>query len=216
MSNMDPLRHFFMSQSPSKSIYGVVIGIVTNNEDPDGLGRIKVKFPWLSDEDESNWARVATLMAGNERGLYFLPEVDDEVLVAFEHGVVDFPFVVGSLWNGKDKPPEENSGGANNLRTIKSRSGHIIRLDDTDGSEKIEIIDKSESNSIVIDTSSNAITIMAAGDITFESSDGNVIIKGQSVEIEATGSDVKATASANMELEAGSQCNVTGSVINLN
>lgn len=216
MSNLDPLRRLLVSQAPSKNIYGVVIGIVTNNEDPDGLGRIKVKFPWLSDEDESHWARVATPMAGNERGLYFLPEVDDEVLVAFEHGLVDFPYVVGSLWNGQDKPPEENSDGQNNLRTIKSRSGHIIRLDDTDGSEKIEIIDKSESNSVVIDTSSNAITIKADGDITLESSSGNVIIKGQSVELEATAQDVKAKASSNMELEAGGQCNVKGSVINLN
>jgi len=216
MNNMDPLRRLLSSPAASKNIYGVVIGIVTNNQDPDGLGRIKVKFPWLSDEDESHWARIATPMAGNERGLYYLPEVDDEVLMAFEHGQVDFPYVVGCLWNGKDKPPEDNGDGENNLRTIKSRSGHVIRLDDTDGAEKIEIIDKSASNSFVIDTSSNAITIMADGDITLESASGNVIIKGQSVEIEATAADVKAKSSANMELEAGGQCNVSGSVINLN
>lgn len=216
MSNIDPLRHLLMPRAPARNIYGVVIGVVTNNQDPDGMGRVKVRFPWLSEEDESHWARVATPMAGNERGLYFLPEVDDEVLVAFEHGLPDFPYVIGSLWNGKDKPPEENGDGENNLRTIKSRSGHVIRLDDTDGSEKIEIIDKSESNSIVIDTASNAITIKADGDITLESANGNVIIKGQSVELEATAQDVKAKASANMDLEAGGQCNVKGSVINLN
>ena len=66
--------------------HGVVVGVVTNNQDPDGMHRVKVRFPWLSGEDESHWARVAAAMAGNDRGAYFLPEVDDEVLVAFEHG----------------------------------------------------------------------------------------------------------------------------------
>ena len=70
----------------SSRVSGVVVGVVTNNQDPEGMGRVKVKFPWLSDEDESNWARVAAPMAGKERGFYFLPEVEDEVLVAFEHG----------------------------------------------------------------------------------------------------------------------------------
>ena len=78
-------------------ITGVVIGIVTNNNDPDRLGRVKVRFPWLSGSTESHWARVATPMAGNGRGLYFLPEVDDEVLVLFERGDVRFPFVIGAL-----------------------------------------------------------------------------------------------------------------------
>ena len=68
---------------PSGRVYGVTVGVVTNNQDPDGLGRVKVRFPWLSDDDESFWARVVTPMAGNGRGLYLLPEVDDEVLVAF-------------------------------------------------------------------------------------------------------------------------------------
>ncbi|MEA2176331.1 MAG: hypothetical protein QOD00_3923, partial [Blastocatellia bacterium] len=142
-------------------IGGVVVGIVTNNQDPDEMGRVKVKFPWLSDEDESNWARVATPMAGKERGLYLLPEVEDEVLVAFENGDMRFPYVLGSLWNGKDTPPAKNDDGKNNVRVLKSRSGHVIRLTDEDGKEKIEIIDKSEKNSIEIDTASNTITITA-------------------------------------------------------
>src|SRR5437868_3604561 len=97
-------------------ISGVVVGVVTNNQgDPDGLGRVKVKFPWLSNEEESFWARVAAPMAGKERGFYFLPEVEDEVLVAFEQGDVRFPYVVGSLWNGKDAPPAKNDDGKNNV-----------------------------------------------------------------------------------------------------
>src|SRR5262245_16193614 len=134
-----------LSQGPAPDrIYGVVSGIVTNNQDPDKLGRVKVRFPWLSESDESWWARVATPMAGKDRGAYFLPEVDDEVLVAFEHGQVDHPFVIGCLWNGKDDAPESNADGENNHRTIKSRSGHVLRFNDKSGSETIEIIDTTE------------------------------------------------------------------------
>ncbi|HEY9666693.1 MAG TPA: phage baseplate assembly protein V, partial [Coleofasciculaceae cyanobacterium] len=143
----------------NQRIYGVVIGIVTNNQDPDKLGRVKVKFPWLSDADESYWARVATPMAGKDRGIYYLPELDDEVLVVFEHGDVRFPYVLGALWNGKDMPPADNGDGKNNLRVIKSRSGHVIRLNDEDGKETIEIIDKSGKNSLIFDTAKNAIAI---------------------------------------------------------
>ena len=87
-------------------INGVVIGIVTNV----GEGKVKIKFPWLhekdEDEKESNWARIATAMAGNDKGTFFMPEVGDEVLVAFEQGDFNSPYVIGFLWNGKDKPPE--------------------------------------------------------------------------------------------------------------
>ena len=138
------------SISPDR-IFGVVVGIVTNNNDPEGIGRVKVRFPWLSgtDEsaDESAWARIAASMAGKGRGAYFLPEVDDEVLVAFDHGDIRFPYVLGALWNGQDQPPAANNDGKNNLRLIQSRSGHIIRLDDTSGAEKIEILDKSGKQS---------------------------------------------------------------------
>ncbi|PYT04739.1 MAG: phage tail protein, partial [Acidobacteria bacterium] len=159
----------------SSRISGVVVGVVTNNQnDPEGLGRVKVKFPWLSDEDESNWARVAAPTAGKERGFYFLPEVEDEVLVAFEHGDVRFPYIVGSLWNGKDAQPAKNDDGKNNVRVIKSRSGHVVRLTDKDGAEMIEIIDKSEKNSIVFDTSKNTITITADKDIVLSAAQGKI------------------------------------------
>jgi uncharacterized protein involved in type VI secretion and phage assembly len=168
---------------------GVVVGIVTNNNDPDHLGRVKLKFPWRDDTDESNWARVATLNAGNDRGTYFLPEVGDEVLVAFDHGDISQPYVIGSLWNGKDKPPESNQNGKNDKRMIKSRSGHTfilndaqgsekveirtksghqIILDDSSGSEKIAIKDKTGSNSIVIDSAQNSISMSSQMKITIE------------------------------------------------
>jgi uncharacterized protein involved in type VI secretion and phage assembly len=188
---------------------GVTAGIVTNNQDPDKLGRVKLKFPWLSDDNETGWVRIAVLMAGADRGTVFLPEVGDEVLVAFEHGDINSPYVIGALWNPKAKPPEGNADGKNNIRKITSRSGHEIIfddnsiqkkekleihtkaghkvvLDDSAGQEKIEIIDKTGSNKMVIDSVQNSINIESAAQLK---------IKGNMVEIEATGSlTVKSSA----------------------
>jgi uncharacterized protein involved in type VI secretion and phage assembly len=214
VTEFELLQSLVGPSNPEGRFYGVAVGVVTNNQDPDGLGRVKVRFPWLSDEDESHWARVLTPMAGNQRGLYFLPEVDDEVLVAFQHGDIHFPYILGALWNGKDKPPESNDG-ANNLRTIKSRSGHIIRLDDTDGAEKIEIIDKSKKNSIIVNTAENTITIVADADITIRSASSKLILEGNGIEMKSQ-AGVKVEASQGMELKAGSQLNIKGSVVNIN
>jgi uncharacterized protein involved in type VI secretion and phage assembly len=196
-------------------VYGVVIGVVTNNKDPDGLGRVKVKLPWLTDNDESAWARVVAPMAGNARGLYLLPEVDDEVLVAFDHGQVEFPYVLGALWNGKDKPPESNDDGKNNKRTLKSRSGHIITLDDTAGSEQIQIVDKSGKNSIVISTKDNAVTISADKDITIQSNNGKIKLSAKGVEINSQ-AGVTVQANQNLELKASGQTTIKGATININ
>lgn len=196
-------------------IQGVVVGVVTNNEDPDLMGRVKVKFPWLSDADESHWARIATPMAGKEHGVYFLPEVDDEVLVAFEHGDVRFPYVVGALWNGKEAPPAKNEDGKNNIRIIKSRSGHVICLNDEDGKEKIEIIDKSEKNSIVFDTAENTITITTDKDITLSASQGAIKLDAQKIEIKSS-ADTKIEAGAGMDVKASSTMNIKGATVNIN
>jgi uncharacterized protein involved in type VI secretion and phage assembly len=196
-------------------VSGVVVGVVTNNQDPEGMGRVKVKFPWLSDEDESNWARVASPMAGKERGVYFLPEVEDEVLVAFEHGNVRFPYVVGALWNGQDAPPAKNDDGKNNVRVIKSRSGHVVRLTDDDGREMIEIVDGSAKNSVVIDMSKNTITITSDKDIVLSASKGKITLDAQELELKSSG-DAKVEAGGNMDLKATGQTNVKGATVNLN
>ncbi|AOY79953.1 phage baseplate assembly protein V [Moorena producens JHB] len=202
-------------EAHASRIYGVVVGVVTNNEDPEGLGRVKVKYPWLSDEDESDWARIATLMAGNERGIYFLPEVDDEVLVAFEHGDVRLPYIIGSLWNGKELPPATNEDGANNIRVIKSRSGHVIRLNDEEGAETIEIVDKTEKNSIIFDTANNTIAITTDGDITLSASQGKIKLEAQNIEIKSS-ADTKVESGAAMDIQASSTMNLKGQTINLN
>lgn len=203
----------------SGRIYGVVIGIVTNNQDPDGMGRLRLRFPWRDADEESYWARVATMMAGNGRGSWFLPEVDDEVLVAFDHGDIHHPYVIGSLWNGQDAPPQTNSDGENNIREIKSRAGHefilddtqaaekvviktkgghVITLDDTAGGEKIEIIDKTGSNKIVIDSMQNSISMESA-----------MMLKIKSTQIEIS-------ADATMTIKAGAALTLQGAVIKIN
>ena len=196
-------------------IQGVVVGIVTNNQDPDGLGRVKVKFPWLSDVDESTWARIAAPMAGDQRGVYFLPEVEDEVLVAFEHGDVRFPYVLGALWNGKDAPPASNDDGKNNVRIIKSRSGHVIKLNDEDGKETIEIVDKSEKNSILIDTANNSIAVTSDKDITLSASNGTIKLNAQKIEINSSG-PTKIAAGSTAAVEASATLTVKGATVNIN
>jgi uncharacterized protein involved in type VI secretion and phage assembly len=196
-------------------IFGLVVGIVTNNQDPDGLGRVKVRFPWLSASEESHWARVATPMAGASRGMYFLPEVDDEVLVAFEQGDLRFPYVLGALWNGKDAPPADNDDGKNNVRIIRSRSGHVIKLNDEDGKETIEIIDKSEKNSIVIDTAKNTLTITTDKDITLSAAQGTIKLDAQKVEIKSS-ADLKIEAGAGLDVKASGTLNIKGATVNIN
>jgi len=204
----------------------MVEGMVTNLNDPDNLGRIKIKYPSLpiaadGSEIESDWARLVTPMAGAERGIQFLPEVNDEVLVIFENGDVHRPYILGGLWSTKDKPPQPTnkvvSDGKVNQRIIKSRSGHTITLDDTDGNEKISIIDKTGKNSIDIDSKENVIAINSEADITIEGKGnltiegkGDLTIKGKTVLIQATqggNMDLKAN---NVNMEATASATVKG------
>ena len=203
-------------QGADSRVYGVVTGVVTNNQDPEKLGRVKLKFPWLADEEESDWARVASPMAGKERGLFLLPEVEDEVLVAFERGDVRFPYVLGGLWSRDAAPKQTNEDGKNDFRELVSRSGHVVRLTDTDGSEMIEIIDSSAKNSIVISTADNTIAITADADITIESTNGKLLLKGKNGVEVTSGAAIKAEAGADAELKASGQMTIKGATVNLN
>lgn len=221
MSLIDLLTDEDEERARTRRVNGIVTGIVTNNKDEEGLGRIKVKFPWLSEENETDWAKVMTFMAGKERGGFFLPEVGDEVLVAFEHGDINYPYVIGALWNNEDNPPETNSDGKNNIRKIRSRSGHEIvfndddtskqekieihtkgghkiLLDDSAGQEKIKIIDKTGSNKMTIDSVQNSINIESAMQLK---------IKAQVIEIEA---------GTTMTIKAGAVLNIQGALVKIN
>lgn len=159
---------------------GLVIGIVTDNQDPEGWGRVKVKYPWLSPDHASDWARVVSPGAGPDRGLEFLPEIDDEVLVGFEMGDIGHPYVLGGLWNGQDAPPEKSgaivSSGKVQKRIVRSRSGHQVVFDDSDGGGSITIEDKN-GNTIALDTATNALSMKVSGDITLDAG-GQITIKG--------------------------------------
>ena len=192
-------------------ITGVVSGVVTDNRDPRGLGRVKFSSPSL-DGGESGWARVAAPSAGNRRGIYFLPEVGDEVLVAFDKGDPRRPYIVGSLWGGKaaTRPPESNAGGRNDVRVIRSRSGHQIRFDDSPEGERIEII-HSGGSSIVIDDAGT--TIKSDGDMTI-SAGGKLVLEGRSVEVAA---DTTATVKGTMvEVSGAASTTIRGGIVRIN
>jgi uncharacterized protein involved in type VI secretion and phage assembly len=137
-----------------KRYSGVVTGIVKNLNDPDGQGRIELQFPWLSESVRSSWAPVASALAGKERGAFFMPELDDEVLVAFEHGDFNHPFIVGFLWNGVDTPPETT----NQNRIIKTPGGHQLRFEDKDGAKKV-ILKSNGGHQVEINDATETITI---------------------------------------------------------
>jgi uncharacterized protein involved in type VI secretion and phage assembly len=186
---------------------GIVIGTVTDLNDPEKLGRVKLKLPQYDDQ-ESNWARVAAPMAGPNRGFFFRPEVADEVLVGFENGEHRRPYVLGALWSKVDSPPpHDGDAAANNWRVIVSRSGHTLKFDDTSGSERIEIVDKSKSLKITIDSSSNKIQIESSGDVEVSAPQGAFKVSAQSVDIEATGQ---------MKLQASGTMTVQGATVNIN
>jgi uncharacterized protein involved in type VI secretion and phage assembly len=177
--------------------YSLMIGIVTNNEDPDKLGRVRIKLPTLTEEHESAWARVVAIGAGSGRGFDCLPEVDDEVLVGFEHGDMHRPFVIGGLWNGKDAPPESVSdsvqGGKVRLRTIKTRVGHTLQfIEETKGASAAGIqIKTAGGHEVLINDKDRSLTLSSIGDL-------------------------KIKAVGNIDISAGGIITVKGSMIKLN
>ena len=202
---------------------GVIEGIVVDNKDPEGIGRVLVKYPWLPNETKPAWARMSTPMAGNKMGFVIYPEANDEVLLDFVNGDVHEPVILGSIYNGKDKPPFDNADGKNNIRIFVSRSGHTFEIDDTDGAEKITITDCSGSLIVEMDSAGETITITSTKDINIKADNNINIEAGTDIEIKA-GSNIKGDAGSNLEegagsqakIEAGSQVNVQGATINLN
>ena len=180
------------AETESSRVYEPVIGIVTDNKDPSKLGRVKLKIPILSDQDSTYWCPIIMLGAGKNRGWFFIPEKDDEVLVMFEHGDLNRPLVVGALWNGKDKPPDKNPGG-NPRRVIKSREGSKITFDDE--KEQLIIEDGVGKGKITFDAQANKITIEAIdGDVCFQTPADDMTIVAQSIEM---------TANTNLEIHSG-------------
>jgi len=140
-------------------VEGVVTGIV---KDIDAAGaRLKLEFPWFADDYKSSWAPIAAAMAGNDRGMFMMPEIGDEVLVAFEHGNIDHPFVIGFLWNGVDKSPEDGTGAS--VRRLRTVSGHVVEFDDRSGQERVLIKTKGAHEIEMKDGVPASITIKSQG-----------------------------------------------------
>jgi uncharacterized protein involved in type VI secretion and phage assembly len=218
-----------------------LVGIVTNNRDPDNLSRVRVRFPTLNplvngSAHESNWARVVSLGAGKQRGMDWLPEINDEVLVGFEHGDIHRPYVMGSVWNGKDTPPEPidqsvDSSGKVRLRTLKTRTGHQLQfveeaqqmtkagvelktaaghhlqINDTDRCIEIKTVG---GHQIRLDDSGSCIEIRSAAGHIFKLDD-----VARNVSVRSTGSlDLQATT--NISIQAVGSVSLRGSTIHLN
>jgi uncharacterized protein involved in type VI secretion and phage assembly len=219
-------------------VSGVVPALVSNVDDPESLGRVKVSFPWLADKAESFWARVTLPGAGPDRGFTVLPEVGDEVLVGFDHGDTRTPYILGGLWNGKDKlpvTPVEN--GEIVTRAWVSRKGHKVELHDKDdaitiatGDGKHRVVLDQKNSKILIETSGDVevtsdktMSVKAPNGITMESSSGELVLKGNGVTIDAgagsfsaKGVSSKVEGSGSAELSSSGQTTVRGSMVMVN
>jgi uncharacterized protein involved in type VI secretion and phage assembly len=192
-----------------------LVGIVTDNEDPENMGRVKVEFPTLTEEHNSNWARVVSIGAANSRGFDCLPEIDDEVLVAFEHGDIHRPYVLGGVWNGEDAPPNSASSNVQNgkvrLRTFQTRTGHKIQFVEEDYDTKKGIYVETQGGyKVQLNESEKTITITTPkGQQSIKLSDADQTIKTTNL----TG-NIETQASGNIETQAFGQINTlaTGSI----
>jgi uncharacterized protein involved in type VI secretion and phage assembly len=192
---------------------GVAIAVVTQNKDPDNLCRVKVRYPWFDPPRESYWARLAMPMAGKDRGLVTIPEVGDEVVVAFEREDLRFPVVLGSVCNGVDTPAAANTDGNNDRRILKSRKAHYLLFND--GAQGVVelmhqrgrkltlddqgiLVEDGAGNKLKIESNSGALSIEAVGQLS---------IKAATISIEATGT---------LELKASATLTVRGALVNIN
>jgi uncharacterized protein involved in type VI secretion and phage assembly len=197
----------------SGRVPGVAIAIVSANTDPDQLGRVKLRLPWRSDDYETDWVRIAVPMGGNNRGTYFLPEVDDEVLVAFDSEDIRFPYVLGALWSKTDPPPDKNGDGKNRTRLIKTPGGHLIKFVDRENEDvlliqladgkKVEI----KSEGIQIDDGANKITLDAKGGAVTIEAASTLTLKAPKVAIEAT---------ATLDIKGGQSMSANATIVRIN
>lgn len=181
---------------------GVVTGLVEDLEDPEGQGRIKVRFPWLSESQQSAWAPISSPLAGKDRGLFFMPEVGDEVLVAFEHGDFAHPFILGFLWNGVDTPPES----PHQNRVIKTPGGHTLRFEDKDGEKRI-VIRSDGGHEVTLDDQAHTLTVSGEGGankVTIQTQAGVITIQA-STQVSVQAPQVELTQGAAHPLVFGEQ-----------
>ena len=195
-------------------ITGLAVGEVTDNQDPDNLARVRVRLNWHTGGDTSYWARPAMPMAGNDRGTYFLPEIGDEVLVAAEDGDPSHLYVLGMLWSGKRVPPAANDDGANNIRLVKSRSGHTVRFNDDTSAPEVEVR-LTDGKRVLLDKDGITLDDANQNVITFKASSGAIEISAsQKLSLKAPTVSIEATAS--MDVKSSGTLTLKGSVVQIN
>ncbi|MCC6626335.1 MAG: VgrG-related protein [Chloroflexi bacterium] len=207
------------STRPRARMQGPVVGIVTNLDDPEKMGRVKVRYPWLDDQTESHWLRLVTPLTGAERGGHFLPEVNDEVLVIFEQGEINNAYVIGGLWNGKDKPPvppalpggrkaEDVVGGVVKNRLIKSVKGNMLIFNDTPEAPGVFLLGSSGAYVMVDDESGKEKIAIAdktrKNRIEIRSEDNTIHLECEDKFF------IKAKGDINVETDANLDAKVTG------
>lgn len=156
------------------AVPGIVVGIVTDNRDPEGMGRVKLRFPWLDDAMETDWVPVAQPHAGPDRGIYWMPEKDDEMIVGFLHGDMNRPVVLGAMWNHVDPPPSQDP----RERMLRSKNGHTIRFLDstvTAGDKGALIVEDGHGSRIAM--TNGYMLVSAKGTLVIEAV-GAVMIRG--------------------------------------
>jgi uncharacterized protein involved in type VI secretion and phage assembly len=193
---------------------GVAVAIVTENRDDQGLGRVKVRFPWRLGDGESFWARVANFFAGPDYGSFAVPDVGTEVLVAFAGGQIEHPYVLGMLWNGEDRPPVGSVDAQNSKRQLTSRDKHeVVFKDEPNGGVFVHTKDEArkvhlDGQGIVVgDDQGNEVKITSAGGVMTIASNNKLGIKSRIVEVEAE---------ASLTLKAGGTVTIQGALVRIN
>ena len=182
----------------SRRLFGLYPALVTDIVDPQGQGRVQVSFPWLGEagREVRAWARLVSLYADDDQGWQILPEVDSEVIVGFEAGAIERPYVVGAVWNGRESMPQD-AEAANNKRLLKTRSGTLLEFDDTEGAARVTL-EMASGHKLVLDD--------AAQSLTLKHSNGCELVMN-------AGGQVKITANSTVEINA-SAVNVHAPMVN--
>jgi uncharacterized protein involved in type VI secretion and phage assembly len=191
----------YRAQSLDRRLYGVFAGLVEDNDDPEHEGRVKIRFPWLDDATVSEWCRVMQPYAGNGFGATFVPEKQTEVLVAFVHGDMNEPIVIGGLYNGQDKPPAFRDGTRQDVKMIKTAAGHAVRLDDSAQARAIEL-STAGGHAVRLDDQNHKITITSSGGHSLTLDD-----QGNKIELAAAGGAGKLT------IEASGKITLHGTIV---
>jgi uncharacterized protein involved in type VI secretion and phage assembly len=195
------------------SIQGLAVAVVTDNRDPDGLARIRVRLPWQGESGESFWARIAMPMSGNEFGSFFLPEVGDEVLVGFDRGDMSHPFILGSLWSQAIPPPETNADGNNNRRLIRTRSNHELLFDD--GDQPTVELKLSDGKHLKLDDQGVVLEDEQGNTLKIESGSGTITIES-TMSLNLSAPTIAIEADAQLDIKTDGILTLKGSMVQIN